>query len=64
MKDNKWYRMEVAKLMAIVHHNTTDGHQFIDRGYIIEKLDKILKEYGVSLHPALKSTATRFYEKE
>lgn len=58
MKDNKWYRKEVAKLQAILNNNKQDP--IIARGYVIQKLDYILKEQGISLHPDLEQSANVF----
>lgn len=59
MKSNKWYRQEVANLTAILN-NSDDS--IVARRYVIEKLNCILDESGVSLHPRLENAAKRFYD--
>ena len=53
MKSNEWYREEVAKLLAIVVQEM-DTEPQIYRSYLDEKLQRILNETGIGIHPSLK----------
>ena len=50
----EWYREEIAKLYAIMSQDpVVKEKDFVSRGYVKEKLDRIMLEICISLHPAL-----------
>jgi len=57
MKDNEWYREEVAKMLAIVRQKGEEP--FMYRTYLDEKLSMILSEIGIGIHPTLKKSVDK-----
>lgn len=53
MESAKWYQKEVVKLLAIMNQDDTDNNSFISKEYIKEKLNRILSEIGIGIHPTL-----------
>ncbi len=54
MKDNKWYLEEVVKLLAIMKQDDSGEVVMVARSYVIEKLNRIINEMGIGIHPTLK----------
>lgn len=61
INDQKWYRKEVAKLLAIVVEGK-DIEPMIHRNYVEEKLRRILNEIPIGIHPILEPAAKKYYE--
>ena len=59
MKSNKWYRLQVAKLYAIIKGEDDK----ISKAYLQEKVGRILEEIPIVEHMSLKTyVATLFYD--
>ena len=63
MKEAKWYREEIANILAIVIEGEKT-EQVIFRSYLKEKLGRILDEIGISVHPTLKPLVKEILRKE
>jgi len=55
MKEEKWYKEELLKLLHILQQEST----LMGRSYMIEKVSMIYKEQGIILHPILQSNVDK-----
>lgn len=55
-KEEIWYRKQIKGLLLIIEEsaNCENPETMISRGYIVEKLNLILKE-GINFHPILQA---------
>jgi hypothetical protein len=57
MKSNRWYRLQVAKLYAIIKGEEDK----ISKGYLEEKVGRILGEIPIGEHSSLKGYVANLY---
>lgn len=60
MKPAIWYKLEVAKLLAIAMQD--DSKDVMHKSYLKEKLERIMKEVGIGIHPTLKPVVKKLME--
>ena len=60
MKDNKWYRQEIAKLQALLCDKNEDAK--IHKCYVSVRLDRMLRERELPIFKTLEPIAEKIEE--